>query len=189
MTSLDNGHSAAWHRRWSFAAFGRLRGYAFFWLKALSQPTIDLTLRTGMHQLTRIVESPGVSLPPDELDALVTQLRMVAAKTLPQDSLTYGVFSGEPERLKHAIITLISDEDSGQPVAFNALSLMDVALDGEPVQVTHLGLVMVDPDVRGQGLSWVLYGLTALVLFARDGLRPKWISNVTQVPAVVGMVS
>jgi hypothetical protein len=37
-------------------------------------------------------------------------------------------------------------------------------------------------------LSWVLYGLTALVLFARDGLRAKWISSVTQVPAVVGMV-
>ena len=47
---------------------------------------------------------------------------------------------------------------------------------------------MVDPDVQGQGLSWVLYGLTTLVLFARDGLRPKWISNVTQVPAVFGMV-
>ena len=66
---------------------------------------------------------------------------------------------------------------------------MDVELDGEPVEVTHLGLVMVDPDERGRGLSWVLYGLTALVLFARDGLRQKWISNVTQVPSVVGMVS
>ena len=65
---------------------------------------------------------------------------------------------------------------------------MPVELDGEPAEVTHLGLVMVDPDERGQGLSWVLYGLTALVLFVRDGLRPKWISNVTQVPAVVGMV-
>jgi hypothetical protein len=30
--------------------------------------------------------------------------------------------------------------------------------------------------------------LTTLSLFARDGLRPKWISNVTQVPAVFGMV-
>src|SRR6202000_2181573 len=39
-----------------------------------------------------------------------------------------------------------------------------------------------------QGLSWVLYGLTTLVLFMRGGLRPKWISNVTQVPAVCGMV-
>src|SRR5947208_14153344 len=65
---------------------------------------------------------------------------------------------------------------------------MDVKFDGVTVQVTHLVLVMVDPDARGQGLSWVLYGLTALVLFARDGLRPKWISSVSQVPAVVGMV-
>jgi hypothetical protein len=171
------------------AAIARLRGHAGFWLKALSQPTIDLSLRTHAGLRTRIVEAPGLSLPRAELDTLVSQLRTIAAKTLPQESLTYGIFSGEPERLSRAIVTLICEEDTGRPIAFNALSVMDVALDGEPVQVTHLGLVMVDPDVRGQGLSWVLYGLTALVLFARDGLRPKWISNVTQVPAVVGMVS
>ena len=170
-------------------AVARLRGHAGFWLKALSQPTIDLSLRTHAGQRTRIVESPGLSLPPAELETLVSQLRTVAAKTLPQESLTYGIFSGEPERLSRAVITLICEVDTGRPIAFNALSVMDVTLDGELTQVTHLGLVMVDPDVRGQGLSWVLYGLTALVLFARDGLRPKWISNVTQVPAVVGMVS
>ena len=171
------------------SAIGRLRAHAAFWLKALSQPTIDLTLRThaGLH--TRIVESPGLSLSETELDELVSQLRIVAAKTLPEESLTYGIFSGERERLLRAIVTLICEETSGRPIAFNALSVMSVELDGEPTEVTHLGLVMVDPDVRGQGLSWVLYGLTALVLFARDGLRPKWISNVTQVPAVVGMVS
>jgi len=188
MTSLDEKDPVS-RERWRFAALARLRGYGAFWLKALSQPTIDLTLRTGPRQLTRIVEQPGLSLPGDERDALVAQLRMVAAKTLPAESLTYGVFSDDPEPLSRAIITLISDEETGRPIAFNALSSMEVALDGEPVAVTHLGLVMVDPDVRGQGLSWVLYGLTALVLFARDGLRPKWISNVTQVPAVVGMVS
>jgi hypothetical protein len=185
MTSVEGGNSSSKAR----AAATRLRGHASFWLKALSQPTIDLTLRTDAGQRTRIVESPGSSLPQDELDALVAQLRVVAAKTLPQDSLSYGIFSGERERLSRAIVTLICEEDSGRPIAFNALSVMDVELDGAPAQVTHLGLVMVDPDVRGQGLSWVLYGLTALVLFARDGLRPKWISNVTQVPAVVGMVS
>ena len=83
---------------------------------------------------------------------------------------------------------VISEEATGHPIAFNALSVMPVELDGEPTEVTHLGLVMVDPDVQGQGLSWVLYGLTTLVLFMRDGLRPRWISNVTQVPAVCGMV-
>ncbi len=77
-------------------ALAHLRGHAGFWLKALSQPTIDLTLRTHASLLTRIVESPGLSLPPAELDALVSQLRTVAAKTLPQESLTYGIFSGEP---------------------------------------------------------------------------------------------
>ena len=185
MTSVEKERPA---ERRGFAAFKRLRGYAAFWLRALSQPTIDLTLRTDARQLTRIVESPGLSLSRDELERLVAQLRVVAAKTLPQESLTYGVFSGAPEALARAIITLITDEETGQPIAFNALSVIDVTLDGEPARVTHLGLVMVDPDVRGQGLSWVLYGLTALVLFARDGLRPKWISNVTQVPAVLGMV-
>ena len=90
--------------------------------------------------------------------------------------------------MSRAIVTVICEEASGRPIAFNALSVMPVELDGQPTEVTHLGLVMVDPEVQGQGLSWVLYGLTTLVLFIRGGLRPKWISNVTQVPAVCGMV-
>jgi hypothetical protein len=171
------------------ATIGRLCGHVAFWLKALSHPTIDLTLGTHTGLLTRIVESPGQSLSQAELDLLASQLRTVAGKTLPNEGLTYGIFSGERERMERAIVTLMCEEATGRPIAFNALSVMDVELDGEPTKVTHLGLVMVDPEVRGQGLSWVLYGLTALVLFARDGLRPKWISNVTQVPAVVGMVS
>src|ERR1700710_1249964 len=171
------------------SAIVRLCGIAAFWWKAFSQPTIDLTLRTHVRLMTRIVESPGRSLSAPELEQLVSQLRIVAGKTLPAGSLTYGIFSGERERLSRAIVTLICEEASGRPIAFNALSVMPVELDGEAIEVTHLGLVMVDPDVQGQGLSWVLYGLTTLVLFMRGGLRPKWISNVTQVPAVCGMVS
>src|SRR6185369_16901233 len=170
------------------SAAGRLRSYGALWLKAFRKPAIDFTLRTHAGLRTRIVESPGRSLSQQDLDELVADLRTIAGKTLPAGSLTYGIFSGERERLSRAIVTLISDEATGRPIAFNALSVMSVELDGEPEQVTHLGLVMIDPDVQGQGLSWVLYGLTTLILFARDGLRPKWISNVTQVPAVVGMV-
>jgi hypothetical protein len=171
------------------SAIRRLRGIAAFWWKAFSQPTIDLTLRTHAGLVTRIVERPGLSLSESELDQLVSQLRIVAGKTLPAGSLAYGIFSGERERLSRAVVTLICEEASGRPIAFNALSVMPVELDGEAIEVTHLGLVMVDPEVQGQGLSWVLYGLTTLVLFMRGGLRPKWISNVTQVPAVCGMVS
>jgi hypothetical protein len=168
--------------------FGRLVAYAGVWFRAFAQPTIDLTLRTHAGLRTRIVERPGEALSEADLDHLVTQLRAVAGKTLPAGSLTYGIFSGAREPLARAIVTLITEEGSGRPIAFNALSVMEVELDGVPVDVTHLGLVMVDPEVQGLGLSWVLYGLTTLILFARDGLRPKWISNVTQVPAVVGMV-
>jgi hypothetical protein len=171
------------------SAAEQLRGLATFWLRAFLQARIDLTLRTHTGLTTRIVERPGLSLPPAELEELVAQLRTVAGKTLPAGSLTYGIFSGEREPLARAVVTLISEEATGHPVAFNALALMDVELDGEPAEVTHLGLVMVDPEVQGQGLSWVLYGLTTLVLFMRDGLRQRWISNVTQVPAVCGMVS
>jgi GNAT superfamily N-acetyltransferase len=191
MASVENGNVAPRIRGGlakARAAAAALRGYAAFWCKAISQPTIDLTLRTHAGLLTRIVERPGLSLPQSELDALVSQLRIVAAKTLSEQRLSYGIFSGEAEPLDRAVITLISEEESGRPIAFNALALMDVELDGEVTEVTHLGLVMVDPEVRGQGLSWVLYGLTALVLFARGGLRAKWISSVTQVPAVAGMV-
>jgi hypothetical protein len=178
-----------WNGGWGArSAIARLRGHVAFWLGAFSQTSIDLTLRTHTGLRTRIVESPGLSLSQEQLDELVSQLRAVAAKTLPAGSLTYGIFSGEREKMSRAIVTLIYEETTGRPIAFNALSVMDVELDGEREQVTHLGLVMVDPDVQGQGLSWVLYGLTTLVLFARDGLRPKWISNVTQVPAVFGMV-
>jgi hypothetical protein len=170
------------------SAAGKLRSHAAFWLNAFAQPAIDVTLRTHDGLATRIVESPGKSLSEDDLERLVAQLRVVAGKTLPAGDLTYGIFSGERERLSRAIVTVISEEASGRPIAFNALSVMSVELDGQPAEVTHLGLVMVDPEAQGRGLSWVLYGLTTLVLFIRGGLRQKWISNVTQVPAVCGMV-
>src|SRR5260221_6859243 len=169
-------------------AVARLRGHAAVWLKAFSQQAIDLALRTHTGMQTRIVEGRGLSLSQDDLDELVAALRTVAGKTLPAGSLTYGIFSGDRDRLSRAVVTLIREEATNRPIAFNALSVMPVELDGEPEHVTHLGLVMVDPEGQGQGLPWVLLGLTTLGLVARDRVRPKWISNVTQVPAVAGMV-
>src|SRR5207245_3445806 len=142
----------------------RLGGYGVFWLKALRQPTIDLTIHTHAGLITRIVETPGLSLSDADLGELVSQLRVVAAKTLPEESLTYGIFSGDRERLARAIVTLISEEATGRPIAFNALSVMELELDGEHAEVTHLGLVMVDHDDRGRGLSWDLNVMKAIVL-------------------------
>jgi len=158
-------------------------------VRALFQSELDLTLTTGNQFETRIVERPGKWMSQEHLAELSEDLRTVASKTLARGSLNYGIFSGDQERLKSTIITLVRRKDTGQPVAFNALAVMDITSMAEPMEVLHLGLVMVDPDQQSRGLSWILYGLTCILLFFRNQMRPLWVSNVTQVPAIVGMVA
>jgi hypothetical protein len=123
-----------------------------------------------------------------EIARLLADARRVAQRTLPEGTLDYGILTGERDRLDRSVVTVLFGQ-GGQAVAFNAMTIMDATLHGRPAQVLHMGLVMVDPGVRSQGFSWILYGLTCLVLFARNQLRPLWLSNVTQVPAIVGMVT
>lgn len=157
--------------------------------KTLTQRFLDLSLRTGADINTRLIERPGQWMSDAELQALLQDLHFVAKRTLPDGSLEYGVLSGDRSRLAASIVTLLYDRKTKVPVAFNALAAMEVNLHGRPAEVLHMGLVMVDPGVRSQGFSWVLYGLTCLVLFCRNQMRPLWLSNVTQVPAIVGMVT
>jgi hypothetical protein len=103
--------------------------------------------------------------------------------------LDYGVIAGDLERLRNAVITLLDDRASGSLIAFNALSYMKIELRGRPACVLRLGRVTVDTGYRTQGLSWVLYGLTCMLTFVKRGLPPVWISNVTQMPAIIGKVA
>lgn len=157
-------------------------------LKSLSRRHMDVTIRSGPTLRVRIMERPGLWMDDVALAGLTADLRQVAARTLPSGSLTYGVFSGDRARLNDTIITLVRRAD-GTPVAFNALAVLTLATPPDPTEVLHLGLVMVDPDERSKSLSWVLYGLTCFLLFLRRQFRPLWVSNVTQVPAILGMVA
>lgn len=159
------------------------------WWRALTGDYLDTVLGVAPGIRARIVERPGKWMKDADVQKLVEDVRSVARKTVPGETLDYGVLSGAKDRLDASILTILYDTTTGKPVAFNALAVMDVTLHGSTASVVHLGLVMVDPDVRSKGLSWVLYGLTCLILFARQQLRPLWLSNVTQVPAIVGMVS
>lgn len=150
---------------------------------------LDLALPVGQGRRMRIVERPGLWMAPEALSQFVGQLRRIASRTLDDKDLQYGIFSADPSRLEASFITLVTDSRTGAPIAFNALPVIPLELDGRPVELVHLGLVMVDPDQRSKGLSWVLYGLTCFLLFIRNQGRPIWISNVTQVPAIVGMVT
>ncbi|MCF2870367.1 hypothetical protein L0664_04750 [Octadecabacter sp. G9-8] len=157
-------------------------------LHSLRRDYMDVRLRNERDRMVRIVEHPGRWMSDADLAALSRDLRTIAARTLPDGGLTYGVFSGDRAHLSDTIITLVTLRD-GTPIAFNALAIMTLDTVPDPTPVLHLGLVMIDPDQQSGGLSWVLYGLTCFLLFVRNQFRPIWVSSVTQVPAVVGMVS
>lgn len=158
-------------------------------IRALRQPYLDAQFRTNDGSLTRMIERPGRWMSQRSLSELANDLRKIAAKTLPDGQLDYGVLSADRQCLENSIITVVYREADEQPIAFNALAVMDLTSNGKSSEVLHLGLVMIDPGVRSRGLSWILYGLTCVILFLRNGLRPLYVSSVTQVPAVVGMVS
>jgi hypothetical protein len=157
--------------------------------RKLSRRYLDLEFRTADSVAVRIVERPGRWMGADETAKMVGELRSVASSVLGGRSLNYGVFTGEKHTLDRAVVTLLAEPSSGKPIAFNALSLLRVTLRGREVDVIHLGLAMVNPAYRGRGLSAVLYGLTCMLVFFRNQLRPIWITNVSQVPSVVGLVT
>ncbi len=136
-----------------------------------------------------IVEQPGSSLAKDDLTTLKVQCRSVVRACLGGEDLDYGLFAPGSTAWDTSVITLVTRRKDGHPIAFNAMPQLDVQRGGLKDQVLHLGLVMVDPQERSGGLSWILYGLTCFALFLRYGMRPIWVSSVTQVPAVVGMVA
>jgi hypothetical protein len=137
-------------------------------------------------------ERPGVWCSDDELAHMVADLRAVAAagqrgKEVP----LYGVLLGERADLETRVVTMVYalEEAGPKPVGFNALSYFDIPMGTQVESVLHLGLTFIDPDYQRLGLPGLLYGVTAFLLLFKSGLRGFWISNVTQVPAVVGLVS
>ncbi len=156
--------------------------------RMLTAEYLNLHFRPSKGVDVRIVEKPGAWMAPGELASLLGDCHGIATACLAGADLDYGIFLPNSPATARTVITLIRDA-RGMPIAFNALPLLPVSLGRERNEVIHLGLVMVHPSARSSGLSWILYGLTCFLLFARRQLRPLWISSVTQVPAVVGMVA
>ncbi len=158
-------------------------------IKSLFNENLHLRFSATSETEAVIFERPGRWMQTDDLADLLEDLRRVARKNLPARTLDYGVLGGDKERLSTCVITMVYEKKTGEPIAFNVLSWIPLDLHGEAIELLHLGLVMIDPDARSKGFSWVLYGLTCFMFYLRGGMRPIWISNVTQVPAVFGLVS
>ncbi|QEE43761.1 hypothetical protein FVA81_02715 (plasmid) [Rhizobium sp. WL3] len=158
-------------------------------LGALAGETLSLSFQPSREYNVWISERPGTGLAPPELDKLKQDCETVARACLEGQVPDYGLFAEDGVAWDRSVVTLITRIADDRPVAFNAMPQLDVIRGGASETVLHLGLVMVDPEERSSGLSWILYGLTCFALFLRQGLRPLWVSSVTQVPAVVGMVA
>jgi hypothetical protein len=159
-----------------------------FRLRKLGTRHLDLEITSDRNVDIRVVGRPGVWMDPERIDRLLGDMRAVVAQSLGGKQLDYGVFA-DRRRLDRAIITVLYEKKTRRPVAFNALQFMPVTLRGREEEVLHLGLAIVTPDFRGKSLSWALYGLTVMLAFFHRQLRPMWISSVSQVPSVVGLVA
>ncbi|MEM9572780.1 MAG: hypothetical protein AAF996_15040 [Pseudomonadota bacterium] len=146
-------------------------------------------MRLGRGVRGWVVERPGLQLDRETRDALVQDLTVIASKTVKDGPLDYGVFDDASGAMDRTIVTVLYDAKTNAPIAFNAMPVIELDIHDEPIEVIHLGLVMVDPGARSGGLSAVLYGFACAMLLIRNQFRPIWVSSVTQVPAVVGLVS
>ncbi len=158
-------------------------------LKAFGGDHLHVRFAASPEFSVETIERPGAWLSPVEIDRLVADCRVVVRACLDGRDLDYGLFGADRSPWARTVITIVRRRDDDRPIAFNAMPILPVMRGGQAEDLLHLGLVMVDPGERGEGLSWVLYGFTCFALFVRRGLRPLWISSVTQVPAVVGLVA
>jgi hypothetical protein len=170
-------------------------------LRPRTPATLDLTLAIGRRHDLRLVERPGLRLDDEAFGRLMADLHAIADACVPGGSLRYGVLSGDRARLADAVIGIVYERSSGAPIGFNAMTWMQgpfeasgsgAVAEGEngragPAAVLHAGLCMIVPGARRGGLLGIMSAAPALLAFARNRLRPLWVTNVTQVPAVAGL--
>jgi len=161
-------------------------------IRGIGKTYFEFKFESGSGETVHILEKPKYLLDEIEQKSLREEIYALSLKCTPNNqALDYGIFNDPNHNniLNQCILTLIRDNNSNKLIAFNCLPLLDLTLKNKPIYFVHLGLVMIDPDYRSKGLSFILYGLTVVIMFCRNQLTPIWVSNVTQVPAVVGLFS
>jgi hypothetical protein len=151
-------------------------------------PAGQIHIPLGGRLELRLYVRPGERLSGAGRERLVRELRRVTAACLGGRELRYGLLSGRRERLARAVIAVLRDTRTGDVVAFNAATILSADRgQGCDVPVLHSGLCMILPEHRGRGATRLLASLPVLAAFLRGGLKPLWVTNVSQVPAAVGI--
>lgn len=101
----------------------------------------------------------------------------------------YGILSEGKDALTNRIITIGYDKNTKKPLGFSAQVYLDGEIGNRKIEILHLGLVYVIPEYQKKSLLGFLYILPSILILLKRRFRPIWISNVSQVPAVIGAVA
>jgi hypothetical protein len=133
---------------------------------------------------------PGQWMSDAELEKLHGQLCALSRACLGEVP-DYGIYLRSREPYRNRIITVLRTTEPDRIVAFSAMLLWNVRLQGsqKPQCVMHLGLVLVTPEFRGKKMMYALYHRPLLRFYLRRFLRPFWITSTTMEPVIVGSVA
>jgi hypothetical protein len=133
---------------------------------------------------------PSKWLTDNDLQQIVDDIQTVTmAGQGEKDVPNYGVLEGDKQDLSNRLITIAYDKETQKPIGFAAQIFLQVPVKTTIVEVLHLGLVFIDKAFQKKAVVGWLYILPNLLLLVKRGFRPIWISNVSQVPCVVGIVA
>ena len=163
--------------------------YQHLKMNILGSTRISLSIPIGTIKY-KIYECPGLWCSDSELQKITNDLNIIAKnchgdKDIPE----YGVLEGNREDMSKRLITIAYDRKTKKPIGFSAQIFLDLIDGNFHEKILHLGLIYVDKSVRGKNITYLLSVFPNLLIVLKNGFRDIWISNVTQVPAVVGLVS
>ncbi len=148
----------------------------------MGNPRADLYAKT--------LRFPGAWMSDSELEELHSELCALSDRCLGQVP-EYGVYVKSRRPYRSRIITLVFSRADDRPIAFSAMVLWHVQLDGEsrPRPVLHLGLVLVAPEYRGRKIMYWTYHKPLFWFFVKRAFRPFWITSTTMEPVILGSVA
>ncbi len=146
-------------------------------------------LSMGKHYAFKVWEKPGKWCDDAMLQAIVEDITSIVACDDGLDMPDYGFLGGDVRDLENRIITIAYHKRTNKPVGFTAQLMMPLKLKGKEVDVLHLGLSWVVPEHRSLSLPGFLNIIPMLMVLTKYGFRPIWVSNVSQIPAVLGAVA
>ena len=164
--------------------------YNIFYSTFIRPENFYCIIDLGGGIIYKVYERPGKWMNEKKLKSLTDDIHQVAVfgqgeKEIPD----YGVLKGSPDDLNNRVITIGYEKKTGKPVGFAAQIFLDVPIGLNITEVLHLGLVFVVKGYQKKSLMGMLYILPNILLLIKTGFRPIWISNVSQVPAVIGVVA